>query len=329
MRVLQAHPVDVEEAITLARELECTAIAWNLQQPYEAAMDAALHAGLQNHGWIQVARDPIAAEEHPEWMHAPQHHEWLRRFPQFKGQHPALVAPYIGLNTVEALAYALHKTQEILQESLGLAQVWVADLQGPPMGCGCGNPCCRSWDNAPGEKVAQSAYENPELLFPLEVFKRLRASLSELSTPPLLVPVLCPECERGVALSGVEDPDGPGGTDLCQGIPCVRPCALDYWPRLLQSFRRESRRVGLLLAAESLKKDHPVYGPVGWPKLAHRHYGSDLIPCVEREDGSSFEECLILMDAPQDCWPVEPPEGYLPALPPILCDYCPLGDEGN
>lgn len=172
--------------------------------------------------------------------------------------------------------------------------------------------------------MAQSAYESPELLFPLEALKRLRASLSELTDPPLLVPVLCPECERGITISGVEDPDGPGGTDLCQGIPCMRPCALDYWPRLLQSFRREAKKVGLLLAAESLGKAHPAYGPEGWPELAHRHYGTDLIPCVERGDSDAFEECLILTDAPQDCWPVELPEGYHPSLPPILCGDCPL-----
>jgi hypothetical protein len=328
MKVLQGSPSAADEIIEQARTLGCDGIAWDLREPCESAVEGAAKAGLRNEGWLQVARDEAAASEHPKWMHCPQHHEWLQRFPDFTGRHPALVAPYLGLNTKFAFMWALGRTTALIRENPWAHRVWLADIQGPPMGCGCGNPSCRSWDNAPGDKLAVTPYEHPEMLFPLEFYRALSASLGD--TKPDLVPVLCPECERGISMDGVDDPDGPHGTDLCMGIPCVRPCALDYWPGLLKAFRGEEVSVGLLLMTEALGKDHPVYGePRAWAKRAHAHYGNDLIPCIEPEDAGLFESGLILTHAPQDCWPVEPPPGYEPALPPIMCGYCPPNSESG
>jgi hypothetical protein len=324
MKVLQASPAGWQEAIRKAMEWRCGAIAWNLREECSQAVAEAAHRGFPSEGWLQVARDPHAAAEHPEWMHCPQHHEWLRRFPRFKGEHPALVAPYIGLNTRPAFDYALQSANNLITSNPWASRVWLADIQGPPMGCGCGNPCCRSWDNAPGEKIAVTPYEQPELLFPLEFYRSLSKRLSENGRIATLIPVLCPECERGISVDGVEDPDGPHGTDLCQGIPCVRPCALDYWPRLLESFKGEGILSGLLLMTRAFGKNHSVYGPPrSWAKRACHHYGRDLVPCIEPEDAADFTTALILTDAPQECWPQEPPPDYTPALPPIMCGYCP------
>src|SRR5579862_4038489 len=201
MRVLQAPPHDWEAAIEQARAFGCGAIAWALESSNtdkpdrdqaEAAVLATRAAGLQAHGWLQVARDPDATALHPEWMHCPQHHEWLRRFPDYHGAHPAVVAPYIGLNTEAAFRYALAKTVRKIRLASWAQRIWLADIQGPPMGCGCGNPCCRSWDNAPGPKLASTPYDRPEILFPLEFLSALAAMLPDTT----LVPVLCPECER-------------------------------------------------------------------------------------------------------------------------------------
>jgi hypothetical protein len=324
MRVLQASPAEPANAIGRAREFGCRAIAWNLREPCVQACEEAARAGLGCEGWIQIARDPEAAAAHPEWMHCPQHHEWLQRFPAFKSGHPALVAPYICLNTRPAFEYALETNSGLLAAYSQMRRIWLADIQGPPMGCGCGNPSCRSWDNAPGEKLAPTPYHHPTTFFSLEFFRAVAAAGG-----PRLVPVLCAECERGIRLGDVEDPDGPAGTDLCRGITCSRPCALDYWPALLRAFREEQIETGLLLATEALGRNHPVYGPPrAWAKKAHQHFGLDLIPCVEPEDAFAFESCLIMTDAPQDCWPVAPPEGYVPEVPPIMCGYCPPEEAG-
>ncbi len=252
----------------------------------------------------------------------PQHHEWLQRFPNYTAGHPALVGPYLGLNTVAAADHTRERVRTLSLAADWAESIFLADIQGPPMGCGCGNPCCRSWDNAPGPKRADTPYQKPELLFPLQFYRELAADLPDHT----LIPVLCPECERGISVDGVDDPDGPTGTDLCQGIPCVSPCAKEYWSSLLAAFRRECPAISLLLLTEASGKNHPIFGePRAWASRAHRHYGTDLLPSVEPEDAFRFEHCLILSDAPQNCWPVAPPPDYVPEVPAIMCGYCPSG----
>lgn len=322
MKTLQASPRDWLTALAEAARLDCQAIAWSLDAPADDAAAAARAAGFVCHSWLRAARDPRAAEERPEWMHAPQHHEWLQRFPAYTGAHPALVAPYIGLNTCAAFDHALTKASAAIERATWAERVWIADIQGPPMGCGCGNPSCRSWDNAPGPKLASTPYDRPEVLFPLEFYAALTAALPGRE----IVPVLCPECERRIVLGDVEDPDGPMATDLCRGIPCGDICTLQYFPKLLAAFRAAAGQFGLLLMVDALEKDHPVFGePRAWAHLAARHYGGDLIPCVEPADAGSFGDALVLTDAPQDCWPVAAPSGYRPEVPPIMCGFCPPG----
>ncbi len=322
MRVLQASPLDCGAAIDQARALQCDAIAWSLDGPAEGASETTRAAGLQTHAWIRPARDPEAAAAHPEWMHCPQHHEWVRRFPEFTGGHPAVVAPYIGLNTRAAFDHALARAKRAVEHAAWAHRVWLADIQGPPMGCGCGNPSCRSWDNAPGPKLASTPYDRPEVLFPHEFYSALAMALPGVD----LIPILCPECERFIDLSGIDDPDGPNGTDLCQGIPCGDICTRQYFPKLLSAFRRTSDEIGLLLMVDALEKNHATFGgPREWAIRAHRHYGTDLIACVEPEDADRFDQALILTDAPQECWPFAPPPGYVAEVPPIMCGYCPPG----
>lgn len=314
MKIVQGAASGVHDLIASALALGADSVALTLTAQQEA-WEAIVAAGLEPAGWWQAARDPEAASSHPEWMHAPQHHEWLRRFPDFDGGHPALVAPYIGLGTVPAFEHALERMLNALVQS-PVKRLFVSDIQGPPMGCGCGNPSCRSWDNASGAKVASSAYDRPEVLFPLRFFERARERRPDIEWTP----VLCAECERGILMDGVHDPDGPHGTDLCQGVACVAPCATEYWPRLLTAFRSAAPTVGLVLTVGALERDHPVYGPDrAWAERAHRHYGTDLLPVIEPQDAGRFDSWLVVHDYPQNCWPVAPPPGYVPSVPPVRC----------
>lgn len=287
-------------------------LAWSLEDPV-APRDTTV-------GFVRAAYDPEAAASHPFWRHAPQHSEWLRRFPDFAGGHPALVGGYIGLNTRPAFAHALGRIMSLVDRFPRLETVYVMDIQGPPMGCGCGNPACRSWDNAPGEKVAPTTYENPAVRFPAEFFRALVSARPNLEW----VPIVCPECERGVEIDGVFDPDGPHGTDNCRGVACVRPCALDFFPALLADLRAIAPRIGLLLTVDALEKDHPIFGPPrAWAVRANRHYGQDLLPVVEPPDAYAFQDALILTDVPQSVVPVAPPPGYIATVPAIRCGGCP------
>jgi hypothetical protein len=115
MRVLQARPVSgggANAAVEQARRLGCDAIAWTLgedQVKRADALAATRQAGLAAHAWFQVARDPEAARAHPEWMHAPQHHEWLQLFPIINTATPRGGALH-RLNTVAAFEHALART---------------------------------------------------------------------------------------------------------------------------------------------------------------------------------------------------------------------------
>lgn len=314
MKVIQSSRSTLGQALALAQDLGAEAIALTLGEGFSESASRVRQAGLRVHAWWQAARDLEAAAEHPSWQHMPQHHEWLRRYPEWQGGHPAVVGGWIGLNTTAAADHALRRLLD--HWSSEAEMLWLGDIQGPPMGCGCGNPICRSWDNAPGEKVAPSTYSSPDLLFPLEFFRSVRQALP--SVP--ITPVLCAECERGIEFDGLADPDGPEGTNLCQGVGCMSPCADIFWPRLLQAFRAEAVEIGLLAMVRALDKDHPSYGaPGAWAERAWRAYGQDLIPVVEPPEARRFASCLVALDAPQSCWPEAPPAGYEPTVPAIRC----------
>lgn len=306
MRVLQAAPSDLR-AIPAAVERQAQAIAWTFEEGAAVAAEMAQSQGFECHGWISAARDPIAAAANPEWMHMPQHPEWLSRHPEFSGGHPALVAPYIGLNTVAAFQHAIARIDLLAAQNPWASTIWLTDVQGPPMGCGCGNPVCRSWDNAPGPKMSPTPYERPDRFFTVELLREIRKRCPGRTW----IPVLCPECERGIEVGGIFDPDGPQGTNLCQGVACDSPCSDDYFPRLLEAMRQEGGAVGLLLLEEAFEKP-------GWSNRAHGHYGTDLIPCFEPAQLGEFGRGVIVTDSPQDCWPVPLPEGYVPVVEP--CD---------
>lgn len=292
----------------------CQAIAWDLREDCTDAIEAARSARIRSEGWYSVARDPVASEANPYWMHAPHNGEWLGS--KYPGVN--LVAPYIGLNNVEAFDFARSQVIRTIVENDWCTKLWLTDIQGPPMGCGCGNPSCRSWDNSPGRKiVGTTPVDLPDRFFSEIFFESVMQAIWEMDRPLQVCPILCPGCERDVTVAGVPDPDGPHGTGLCR---CDRPCSGDYWPELLTRFRGWLGslfvpQVGLLLLCDALQKNQPVYGaPRNWPLLAHCHYGQSLFPCIEPADAGRFESCIIALDAPQTCWPVLAPAGYHPAL---------------
>ena len=308
MRVIQASPTDPTRAIELAWTTGAKAIAWDLREECAAAVEEATSARLRSEGWYSAARDPEACAEHPEWMHMPQHDRWQAgRFAD------SLVAPYICLNNRDAADHARAGIVAALRENSWCSKLWLADVQGPPSGCGCGNLCCRSWDNSPGEKlVPASPADLPDQFWPELFFEEVINHIWDLERAIQVCPILCPECEWGFALGGVDSPDGPQGTNLCGGIR-HDATSLDYWPELLERFRRLGGslfvpQVGLLLLCEALRKNHPVYGaPRNWPVLAHSHYGLDLFPCIEPADATKFNDCAIVLDAPQTISPKPAP----------------------
>ena len=97
-----------------------------------AAQPRVRDAGLDLYAWVRVGRDPAAADAHPEWLHVPQHDEWLDGK---QGKHG--VYPWVCVNNREVFAHEKERLASLLQGVRGLAGVFVSDIQGPPAGCGC------------------------------------------------------------------------------------------------------------------------------------------------------------------------------------------------
>lgn len=349
----RARKIPVEEA-TKSRlrqsALRGEAVVFDLAAETEilrAASERARSVGVAVWGWIEVGRDEAAASAHPDWMHLPQHHEWLDAFPDWTsrgGGHKALVAPWICVNNRAVFDYALARVLALTAAAPLLDGLLLNDIQGPPAGCGCGNVLCRSWDNSPGEKIAPTPYADPDVFFP-QVFWRacaeaLAAAPANALPKSRIFPIICGECEVGITMGGVDSPDELRGT--CRGIPCSRPCALVYWPGLVRSLAAQGgpERVGLLTPYKLFDRDTPLYGETAaWVGASVAHYreydpaanlfavvqgwevtSDELADQIEQAAANGVAGTLVLEEPlEQSWWPVEPPEGYIPISPPALC----------
>jgi len=261
MRVLQTNPANPEVAIAQARAFRCEAIVWDLRKPCLRASAMAARAGLDSEGRLQVARDPVASYAHPEWMYCPQHHEWLRRFPGFKGGHPALVA-------------------------LTRARPWGAAVATPPAAAGITHPE-RSWP-PPLITILRSSFRwsflkpyrhrspHRAIRLPCCLFFAPNVSAASRTRMALRAPI----CVRASPVFvHAHWTTGPGGCG-CSG---EKPSRI-----------RPSKSLGEAGILTLRPRSYPLCGVGGRLRV---------------------ERCLVLTDAPQDCWPVSPPESYVPEVP--------------
>ena len=325
----------------------------DLSQPLsviEQAHRKAVEQGVEAWGWIEVGRDVVAATTHPEWMHAPQHHEWLEAYPNWRtsgGKHPALVYPWVCVNNLEVFDYALKRVVSLVEGAPPLAGVFLNDIQGPPAGCGCGNILCRSWDNSPGEKVALTPYVNPDVFFSKVFWRACADALANLKEksifPSNVIPILCGECELEVQIAEAYSPDDALGN--CRGIPCAGVCAHSYWPAMVRAFANAEggpKQVGLLTPYKLMGRDSPIYGgTAAWTGGLVSYYrtfdpNANLIAVVQGWDVNEAEleaqktvaakagaaGVLVLETPLNQSWePQRPPEGYAPIVPPAMCKH--------
>ncbi len=316
----------------------------------QSIVASARELGVAVWGWVEVGRDPVAASAHPEWMHAPQHHEWLQAFPDYRAQggtHPALVSDWICVNNRAAFEYALERVKTLVQNAPALDGLLLNDIQGPPAGCGCGNILCRSWDNSPGDKIAPTPYTNPDILFS-EVFWRACAdALAAHPEKPIprndVVPILCGECEIGITMGAAFSPDTELGN--CRGILCSSVCSLHYWPAMVRAFSPERdgpASVGMLTPYRLFDRDLPLYGPpAAWIQASLAHYHAceptarltaviqgwnvtaEEIEAQTAQAIAGAADGLLILEEPldQSYRPLPLPPGYVPAVPPAMCGH--------
>ena len=116
---------------------------------WQPTAEAVERAGMTLWPWIEVARNPAMADAHPEWMAAigAHHDDWRRRFPDAPAKKRGEVIkawPWVPIGYAPAFDAHRQRLNALLGELPGRwAGVFLNDLQGGPLSCGCGNDQCR------------------------------------------------------------------------------------------------------------------------------------------------------------------------------------------
>jgi len=188
---------------------------------------SAERAGLALYPWVEVGRNPVMAEAHPEWMAAPggHHDDWRRRFPDAPAKKPGWVIkawPWVPIGYAPAFEAHRERLKRLLDDLPGpWAGVFLNDLQAGPSSCGCGNDLCR-WALDYGSPSTASKTPGDDAA------ARLVTELQGRHPGKAVIPVWVTECETR-DLPGVEE-----STGRCGGVECAKN---DCWPRYARSLK--------------------------------------------------------------------------------------------
>ena len=228
------------------------------KREWGALAERVERAGLALWPWVEVARNPALADEHPEWLAAigAHHDDWRRRFPNAPATKPGEVIkawPWVPIGYAPALAAHRARLKALLGDLPGAwGGVFLNDLQAGPSSCGCGNDQCR-WaldygspptaPKAPGDDVAA----------------QLVAELVARYPGKAVVPVWVTECQAD------DLPGAKPGTGLCGGVPCAKG---DCWPRYVRSWNALRKAtegpIALALWPEVFQRDPAQWTPVAF-----------------------------------------------------------------
>jgi hypothetical protein len=215
---------------------------------WQAIAESVERAGMALWPWIEVARNPVMADAHPEWMAATggHHNDWRRRFPTAPTAKEGEVVkawPWVPIGYAPALDAHRARIKMLLADLPGKwAGVFLNDLQAGPSSCGCGNDQCRwALDYGTHPTAARTPGEDAAAKLVSELVARHRDKT--------IVPIWVTECEP-IDLPGAKD-----GTGLCGTVGCAKG---DCWPRYAHAWNS-------LIQATN--------GPVAlalWPETFHR-----------------------------------------------------------
>jgi hypothetical protein len=226
---------------------------------YDTAASAASAGRLRLFYWIEVARNPRMAGEHPRWMAALGiHDDWQKRFPNSPRPGEGQVAkafPWVPITYREAYDAHLARIKGLLagRAAAPYAGVLLNDLQAGPASCGCGNLQCR-W--ATDYHVASTATkQNGD-----DVAARFTAEVRKLAAGKSVVPVWTTECED-IDLPANLAPSGKS-THLCGSVPCAdTTCPKAFTKQWMALLKDYDGPVGVLALEKELERD-PAHAQV-------------------------------------------------------------------
>ena len=232
------------------------------RRDYERAAEALAQAKFDLYYWIEVARNPRLAAEHPEWMASlGMHDDWRQRFPKAPPPAKGEVAkayPWVPIGYREAYDAHLKRVGQLLDRAAGdYHALLLNDLQGGPASCGCGNLQCR-WVIDYGVASTGTKLEGDDLA------GRFVADVSELAAGKQVVPVWMTECEDR-DLPADRRPAGRT-TGYCGGVECSQgTCPKAFSKQWTALTGRDDGPIGLLATHKELRRQGDEYGPAaGW-----------------------------------------------------------------
>ena len=227
----------------------------------DAAKRVAL-AGLDLWYWIEIARCPRFADEHPRWMASLQgHQEWRRLFKDFpvaKSDEVVKNYPWVPILYRESFDAHLARVKELLAARPVAKGLLLNDLQGPPSACGCGNPVCRWTADYGPIKTAESQWD--------DAAARFTAAVEKLAGNGVQVaPVWTTECEEHDVAKDA----------LCAGVGCYKGICWKASCRQLRPLAEQSATLGVLLLYKEFGQDTKHYAEsAGWVSHALRSFQS-------------------------------------------------------
>lgn len=216
-------------------------------------------AGLALHYWVEVARCPQLADDHPEWMASLQtHDEWRRFFPEAStpaSNEVVKTYPWVPILSREPFAAQLDRVKRLLADKPIPERLFLNDLQGAPSACGCGNPLCR-WTSDYGKRRTTTPLGDDAATLFVNAVKKVMPTST-------IVPVWTTECE-----------EHDGAADgQCAGVGCFDGICWKAYTRQLVPLEQVSRQLGVLVPYRAFERDIPRYGEAaGWVKTAVKSF---------------------------------------------------------
>jgi hypothetical protein len=248
------------ESIALVLDEHCDA------SHYAALAREIAAENLKLYYWIEVARNPRLAAEHPEWMASlGMHADWQKRFssaPLPKEGEVAKAFPWVPIGYRESFEAQLARVSVLLDRAASPFQgILLNDLQGGPASCGCGNLQCR-W---------AIDYHVPATATKLDggdTASRFVAEVRKLVGEKLVVPVWTTECEEGDLPQGRRA--GGRTTGYCGNVPCAHgTCPKAFTAQWSSLVRSHPGPFGVLATHREFGRDGQEYGsPAGWIEQA-------------------------------------------------------------
>lgn len=224
------------------------------------ACETVEQEGLSLGYWIEVARSPELADEHPEWMASLQtHEEWRRFFPNApKPQSDEVVKtyPWVPILSRKPFDAQLKRVRSSISGLPTAKYVFLNDLQGAPSACGCGSPLCRWTSDYGDRRTTVPLGDDAAALF--------LSKIQSDSPDSEIVPVWTTECEEH---DGSHD-------GLCAGVGCFKGICWKAYTRQLMPVSKASKRVAVLALYKEFQRDLPIYGTAeaSWVNYAIRTF---------------------------------------------------------